>query len=156
MKCRERMENYLRENGVGFQVETHDQAFTMQEVAAALHVPGNQVAKVVIVCADKEKVMLVLPAPYRMNVDLVRDMVGAKDVRLAKEEEFVDLFPDCATGAMPPFGNLYGVPVYVDRSMAEEPDMVFRIGTHRETMKITYADFVRLAQPVVGDFSWQI
>jgi Ala-tRNA(Pro) deacylase len=111
---------------------------------------------VVIVCAGEEKVMLVLPAPYRMNVDLVRDMVGAKKARLAKEEEFVDLFPDCATGAMPPFGNLYGVPVYVDRSMAEEPDMVFRIGTHRETMKITYADFVRLAQPVVGDFSWQI
>ena len=156
MKCRERMEKYLRENGVGFQVETHDQAFTMQEVAAALHVPGNQVAKVVIVCADKEKVMLVLPAPYRMNVDLVRDMVGANKVRLAKEEEFADLFPDCATGAMPPFGNLYGVPIYVDRSMAEEPDMVFRIGTHRETMKITYADFIRLAQPVVGDFSWQI
>jgi Ala-tRNA(Pro) deacylase len=156
MKCRERMEKYLRENGVGFQVETHEQAFTMQEVAAALHVPGNQVAKVVIVCADKDKVMLVLPAPYRMNVDLVRDMVGAKTIRLAKEEEFADLFPDCATGAMPPFGNLYGVPVYVDRSMSEEPDMVFRIGTHRETMKIAYADFVRLAQPVVGDFSWQI
>ena len=156
MKCRERMENYLREKRVGFEVETHEQVFTMQEVAAALHVPGNQVAKVVIVCADKEKVMLVLPAPYRMNVDLVRDMVGAKKVRLAKEEEFADLFPDCATGAMPPFGNLYGVPVYVDRSMAEEPDMVFRIGTHRETMKITYADFIRLAQPVVSDFSWQI
>ena len=156
MKCRERMEKYLRENGVGFEVKTHDQAFTMQEVAAALHVPGNQVAKVVIVCADEEKVMLVLPAPYRMNVDLVRDLVGAKKVRLAKEEEFTDLFPDCATGAMPPFGNLYGVPVYVDRSMAEEPDMVFRIGTHRETMKIAYADFLRLAQPVVGDFSWQI
>jgi Ala-tRNA(Pro) deacylase len=150
------METYLRQNGVGFEVKTHEQAFTMQEVAAALHVPGNQVAKVVIVCADKDKVMLVLPAPYRMNVDLVRDLVGAKNVRLAKEEEFGELFPDCATGAMPPFGNLYGVPVYVDRSMAEEPDMVFRIGTHRETMKIAYADFVRLAQPVVGDFSWQM
>jgi len=156
MKCRERMEKYLRENGVGFEVKTHDQAFTMQEVAAALHVPGNQVAKVVIVCADKEKVMLVLPAPYRMNVDLVRDLVGAKTIRLAKEDEFADLFPDCATGAMPPFGNLYDVPVYVDRSMAEEPDIVFRIGTHRETMKIAYTQFVRLVQPVVGDFSWQM
>ena len=156
MKCRERMEKYLRENGVGFEVKTHEQAFTMQEVAAALHVPGNQVAKVVIVCADEDKVMLVLPAPYRMNIDLARDLVGAKRVRLAKEEEFADLFPDCATGAMPPFGNLYGVPVYVDRSMAEEPDMVFRIGTHRETMKIAYTDFLRLAQPVVGDFSWQM
>jgi Ala-tRNA(Pro) deacylase len=150
------METYLRENGVGFEVKTHEQAFTMQEVAAALHVPGNQVAKVVIVCADKAKAMLVLPAPYRMNVDLVRDLVGAKKIRLAKEDEFAELFPDCATGAMPPFGNLYGVPVYVDRSMAEEPDMVFRIGTHRETMRIAYADFERLAEPVVGDFSWQM
>ena len=156
MKCRERMEKYLRENGVGFEVKIHEQAFTMQEVAAALHVPGNQVAKVVIVCADEHKIMLVLPAPYRMNIDLVRGMVGAKKARLAKEEEFGDLFPDCATGAMPPFGNLYGVPVYVDRSMGEEPDMVFRVGTHRETIKVAYADFVRLAQPVVGDFSWQI
>ena len=156
MKCRERMEKYLRENGVGFEVKTHDQAFTMQEVAAALHVPGNQVAKVVIVCADKEKVMLVLPAPYRMNVDLVRDLVGAKTIRLAKEDEFADLFPDCATGAMPPFGNLYDVPVYVDRSMAEEPDIIFRVGTHRETIKMAYADFVRLVQPVIGDFSWQV
>jgi Ala-tRNA(Pro) deacylase len=156
MKCRERMEKYLRENGVGFEVKTHSQAFTMQEVAAALHVPGSQVAKVVIVCADDKKVMLVLPAPYRMNIDLVRAVVDAKKARLAKEEEFSDLFPDCATGAMPPFGNLYGVPVYVDRSMAEEPDMVFRVGTHREAIKISYTDFVRLVQPVVADFSWQI
>jgi Ala-tRNA(Pro) deacylase len=156
MKCRERMEQYLRENGVGFEVQTHAQVFTMQEVAAALHVPGNQVAKVVMVKADDDKVMAVLPAPYRLNIDLLRDLVGAKRARLAKEEEFADLFPDCATGAMPPFGNLYDVPVYADRSMAEEPDMVFRIGTHRETMKIAYADFVQLVKPVLGDFSWQM
>lgn len=156
MKCRERMEQYLREKGVGFEVQTHAQAFTMQEVAAALHVPGNQVAKVVIVCADDDKVMAVLPAPYRLNIDRIREIVGAKRARLAREEEFSDMFPDCATGAMPPFGNLYGVPVYADRSMAEEPDMVFRIGTHRETMKVAYADFLRLAQPVVGDFAWQM
>jgi Ala-tRNA(Pro) deacylase len=156
MKCRERMEEYLRQNGVEFEVKTHAQAFTMQEVAAALHAPGGQVAKVLIVSADDEKVMAVLPAPYRLNIDLVRDLVGAKKARLAKEEEFADLFPDCATGAMPPFGNLYGVPVYVDRSMGEERDMIFRIGTHRETMKIAYADFARLAKPVVGDFSWQM
>jgi Ala-tRNA(Pro) deacylase len=156
MKCRERMEQYLRENGVDFEVQTHAQAFTMQEVAAALHVPGNQVAKVVMVKADDDKVMAVLPAPYRLNIDLLRDLVGAKRARLAKEEEFADLFPDCATGAMPPFGNLYDVPVYADRSMAEEPDMVFRIGTHRETMKIAYADFVQLVKPVLGDFSWQM
>lgn len=156
MKCRERMEQYLRENGAGFEVMVHSQAFTMQEVAAALHVPGDQVAKVVIVKADGDTAMLVLPAPCRLNIDMVCTLLGAKKARLAKEKEFADLFPDCATGAMPPFGNLYDVPVYVDRSMAEQSDMVFRIGTHRETMKIAYADFARLAKPTVGDFAWQI
>ncbi|MEJ2737019.1 MAG: YbaK/EbsC family protein [Anaerolineae bacterium] len=156
MKCRERLEQYLREHGVGFEVMTHSQAFTMQEVAAALHVPGNQVAKVVIVRADEDMAMLVLPAPCRLNTAAARDLLGVKKVRLAKEEEFADLFPDCATGAMPPFGNLYDVPVYVDPSLAEESNIVFRIGTHRETMKVAYADFARLVQPTVGAFAREI
>ena len=156
MKCRERMEQYLRDNGVGFEVMVHSQAFTMQEVAAALHVPGNQVAKVVIVCADDKKAMLVLPAPYRLNIEKARALLGAKKARLAKEDEFADLFPDCATGAMPPFGNLYDVPVYVDQALAGESDIVFRIGTHRESMKVAYADFARLVEPTVGDFAWQM
>jgi Ala-tRNA(Pro) deacylase len=150
------MEQYLRENGVGFEVLTHSQAFTMQEVAAALHVPGDQVAKVVIVCAGDEMAMLVLPAPYRLNIDKACTLLGVEDARLAKEKEFAALFPDCATGAMPPFGNLYDVPVYVDQALAAQPDIVFRIGTHRETMKVAYADFERLAQPTVGEFAWQI
>jgi Ala-tRNA(Pro) deacylase len=153
MKCRERLEQYLREHGVGFEVMTHSQAFTMQEVAAALHVPGKQVAKVVIVRADEDMAM---PAPYRLNTTQARDLLGVKKVRLAKEDEFADLFPDCATGAMPPFGNLYDVPVYVDQSLAEESNIVFRIGTHRETMKVAYADFSRLAQPTVGAFAREI
>jgi Ala-tRNA(Pro) deacylase len=156
MKCRERLESYLRENGAGFEVMTHDQAFTMQEVAAMLHVPGEQVAKVVMIKADEGIAMLVLPAPYRINVDKVCTLLGVEQAYLAKEKEFADLFPDCATGAMPPFGNLYGVPVYVDQTLAEEDDIVFRIGTHRETMKIAYADFARLAKPTVGDFGWQM
>jgi len=150
------MEQYLRENGVGFEVMVHSQAFTMQEVAAALHVPGNQVAKVVIVCSDDKKAMLVLPAPYRLNIEKARALLGAKKARLAKEDEFADLFPDCATGAMPPFGNLYDVPVYVDQALAGESDIVFRIGTHRESMKVAYADFARLVEPTVGDFAWQM
>ncbi len=156
MKCRERLEQYLRENGAGFEVMTHSQAFTMQEVAAALHLPGNQVAKVVMVKADDKMAMLVLPAPYRLNTDKAGKLLGVKKVRLADEKEFTDLFPDCATGAMPPFGNLYDIPVYVDQALAEEPDIVFRIGTHRETMKVAYADFARLAQPTVGEFAWQM
>jgi Ala-tRNA(Pro) deacylase len=156
MKCRERLEQYLRENGAGFEIITHSQAFTMQEVAAALHVPGNRVAKVVVVNADGKMAMLVLPAPYRINIDQVRTLLGAKEAHLAKEKEFADVFPDCATGAMPPFGNLYGLPVYVDRSLIEEPEIVFRIGTHRETMKLAYADLARLVKPTVADFTWRM
>jgi Ala-tRNA(Pro) deacylase len=156
MTCRERLEQYLRENSAGFEVMTHSQVFTMQEVAAALHVPGSQVAKVVIVKAEGEMAMLVLPAPYRMNFDQVRALLGTEKARLANEEEFAALFPDCDTGAMPPFGNLYDVPVYVDRALAEETNIVFRIGTHHETMKLAYIDFARLAQPTVGEFARQI
>ncbi len=153
MKCRERLEQYLRENGVGFEIMAHSQAYTMQEVAAALHVPGRQVAKVVIVRAEGEMAMLVVPAPCRLDFAQVRTLLGAKKISLAKEEEFADLFPDCAAGAMPPFGNLYNMPVYVDQALVEEASIVFRIGTHRHTMKIAYADFARLAQPTVGEFA---
>jgi Ala-tRNA(Pro) deacylase len=152
MKCKERLEEYLSENGVPFEVMTHSQAYTMQEVAAALHVPGRQVAKVVIVKADGDMAMLVVPAPHRLDFPKVRASLGAKKVSLAKEDDFADLFPDCATGAMPPFGNLYDVPVYVDQALAQEENIVFRIGTHRDTMKVAYADFVRLAQPTVSEF----
>jgi Ala-tRNA(Pro) deacylase len=152
MKCRERLEQYLRENGVGFEVKTHNQVFTMQEVAAALHVPGRQAAKVVLVQADGKMVMLVLSAPYRLDFARARKLLGAKQVSLATEDQFTGLFPDCATGAMPPFGNLYNLPIYVDKNLAEEATIVFRIGSHRETMKMAYADFARLAQPTVGEF----
>ena len=156
MKCKERLEQYLRENSVPFEVMTHAQSYTMQEVAAALHVSGKQVAKAVMVEADGEMVMLVLPAPYRLNFGKVRTMLGAKAVKLAEEGEFADLFPDCAPGAMPPFGNLYDVPVYVDQALAEKESVVFRIGTHREAMRIACADLARLAQPTVGEFAYLI
>lgn len=153
MECRERLEHYLRENGVSFEVLAHSEVYTMQEVAGELHVPGRQVAKVVIVKADGEMVMLVVPAPSRLDFGRVRALLGAKKVVLAAEDEFAGLFPDCDAGAMPPFGNLYGVPVYVDEALAEEASIVFRVGTHRETMKVAYAGFARLAQPTVGAFA---
>lgn len=153
MDCRARMEQYFRENGVGYQVLTHPQAYTMPEVAAALHISGKQVAKVVMVKADDRIVMLVVPSPYRLDFAKVREMLGAQEVTLAREEEFADLFPDCAVGAMPPFGNLYGVPVYVDEALAAQKEMVFRVGTHNEVMKIAYEDFARLAQPQVASFA---
>jgi Ala-tRNA(Pro) deacylase len=154
VKCKERLERYLREHKVPFEVMAHAPSYTMQEVAAALHVSGKQVAKVVIVKADEEMVMLVLPAPYRLNLGKVRTMLGTKKARLAQEGEFADFFPDCAPGAMPPFGNLYDVPVYVDRALAENESIVFRVGTHRETMRIAYADLARLARPTVDEFAY--
>ena len=156
MTCRERMEQVLRENGVGFEVKTHSQAYTMQEVAAALHVPGRQVAKVVMVKADGNLIMLVLAAPDRLDFRKVRGMLAAGEVSLAEEEDFEGVFPDCATGAMPPFGAQYDVANYVDEALAAESDIVFRIGTHREIMMVAYADYSRLAQPTLGDFARSI
>jgi Ala-tRNA(Pro) deacylase len=100
--------------------------------------------------------MVVLPAPYRLNLEQVRVLLGAERASLAAEGEFSDLFPDCAPGAMPPFGNLYDVPVYADRALADKGDIIFRIGTHRHTMKVAYADFARLAQPTVGEYAYLV
>ena len=155
MDCKERLEKYLSDHDVPFKVLRHPPAYTMQEVAAALHVSGHQVAKVVMVTADKEFAMFVLPAPYRLNLEKARDALGAKKVKLAKEDEFAHLFPDCTTGAMPPFGNLYGLPVFVDQALEKQSSIVFRIGTHGQTMKIAYEPFGILVRPTVGEFAWR-
>jgi Ala-tRNA(Pro) deacylase len=152
MECLERMKEYLSDNNVPFEIMTHTQAFTMPEVAAALHVPGEQVAKVVMAKGDGSMAMLVTSAAHRLDIPKVRDLLGADKVALAKEDEFADLFPDCEVGAMPPFGNLYNVPVYVDQALAEQASIVFRVGTHQQTMKVAYADYARLVGPMVGEF----
>jgi Ala-tRNA(Pro) deacylase len=154
MDCKERMEAYLNENGVPFEVKRHSTAYTMPEVAAALHESGKHVAKVVMVAADEQMAMCVVPSPCRLNLARVREMLGAADVRLAEEHEFSERFADCAPGAMPPFGNLYEIPVYVDRALAEQDAMVFRVGTHEQSMKVAYGDFERLVQPTVGEFGY--
>ncbi|MBI3286871.1 MAG: YbaK/EbsC family protein, partial [Chloroflexi bacterium] len=128
-------------------------AYTAQEVAAAQHVPGKQVAKVVMVKAGKQLMMAVLPAPYRVDLKKLASALGAKSARLAREEEFEGIFPDCEVGAMPPFGNLYQLPVYVDASLTEDVEIVFQTGTHSDTMKIRYADYQRLAQPKVAEYA---
>lgn len=153
MECRERLEAYLRENGVPFEVQRHPRVVTAQEVAASEHVPGRMLAKTVMVMADGELVMLALPAPYQVDLERVAAALGAGEARLAEEEEFEGAFPDCEVGAMPPFGNLYGVPVYVEESLAEDETIVFRAGTHTETMSVSYADFERLVGPTVAAFA---
>ena len=153
MTCRERLEGYFQENGVKYQLTSHPEVYTAQEVAAVEHVPGIFVAKVVMASVDGTIMALVLPAPHRVDIPRLKAALGAKEARLAREEEFGHLFPDCEVGAMPPFTNLYGVPVVVARSLAEDPKIVFNAGTHRETMTIAFADFQRLVQPVVAEFT---
>lgn len=153
MNCRDKLETYLRENAVPFQVQHHPVAYTSQEVASKEHISGKFVAKVVIVVADGRKVMLVLPATLRVDFAKTAAAVGAKELRLAREDEFSTSFPECEVGAMPPFGNLYGLPVFVDRSLSEDETIIFQAGTHVDTMSVKYADFARLAQPTLTDLS---
>lgn len=152
MRCKERLEAYLRKSGVPFQVQHHPIAYTAQEVAASEHIPGRMLVKVVIAFADGRMVMLALPAPYRVDLRKATEALGAREVRLAREEEFADAFPDCEVGAMPPFGNLYGVPVYVDRSLEGNETIVFQAGTHTDTVSMAYTDFQRLVQPTLAQF----
>jgi Ala-tRNA(Pro) deacylase len=152
VNCKDRLEAYLREKQVPFDVRHHPRAITAQEVAASEHVPGKMLAKTVMVLADGKMVMLALPAPYQVDMDKAGKVLGV-EVRLAHEEEFENTFPDCEVGAMPPFGNLYEVPVYVEAALAEDETIVFRAGTHTDTMSLSYADFERLVEPTISEFA---
>lgn len=148
MTCMERLQAYLIDHDVPFEVQGHARAFTAQTVAAADHVRGREMAKVVMAFADGRLCMLVVPAPERVDPEATRLALGADEFRLAGEEEFAPSFPDCDPGTMPPFGNLYGVPVYVDHALAGSGRIVFQAGTHTHTMSVRYADFERLVAPM--------
>jgi len=128
-------------------------AYTAQEVAAAAHVPGKEVAKTVMVKLDGDLAMVVLPATDRVSIERVRAATGAREVELAAEHEFSDLFPKCEVGAMPPFGNLWDLPVFVDEHLREDEVIAFNAGTHTELMKLPYSEFERLVEPVVARLS---
>jgi len=153
MNCQEQLEQYLRDRQVAYQIQHHPQAYTAQQIAKCEHISGKKVAKSVVVLADNKQVLLVLPASHRVDLDKVRAHLGAQNVGLAQEEEFRSNFPNCEVGAMPPFGNLYSIPVYVEPSLTRQENIVFPIGTHTETMSLKYADFERLVQPTVAEFA---
>lgn len=153
MRCKERLEAYLREHQVPFQIQHHAQSFSAQRIAESEHIPSKMVAKTVIIVADHHLFALVLPASFRVDLDKIQDILRAKEIRLAHEAEFASTFPDCEVGTMPPFGNLYGIPVYIDIRLAEEEAIVFPAGTSTETMSLKYADFERLVQPRTVTFA---
>jgi Ala-tRNA(Pro) deacylase len=153
MKCRERLESYLRQQQVAFDVQQHRTAYTAQEVAETEHIPGRLVAKTVVAWADGQLVLLVLPASLQVELARLNAALGAKATRFAHEAEFIDAFPDCEVGAMPPFGNLYDLPVYTDKSLTEDEVIVFPAGTHTETMSLRYADYAQLVKPTIVEFA---
>ena len=144
-----RLKKYLDQQQVPYEIHIHRTAYTAQQVAAEEHVPGRMMAKTIIVESDGQFLMVVLPAPRRVDIATVRQMLRQPQARLATEAEFASLFPDSETGAMPPFGNLYGLPVYVDEELSRDREIVFNAGTHRETIRMRFADFQRLVNPMV-------
>jgi len=151
--CKERLETYLREQQVPFDVQHHRVAYAAQDVAAIEHIPNELMVKVVLVFADGALTMLALPASHRVDLAHLGAAIGAKEVALAGERELAAAFTDCEVGAMPPFGNLYGIRVYVDRLLTQEKRIVFQAGTHTDTISMAYADYARLAQPKVANFA---
>jgi Ala-tRNA(Pro) deacylase len=148
-----KLREFLEAHSVPYSVHSHPTAYTAQEIAALQHVKGRQLAKVVIVKAGTAFAMLVLPSDRRVDFDRLKATLGGQDVRLAQEPEFRDLFPGCDTGAMPPFGNLYGLPVYADRSLERHEEIVFNAGTHILTAKIAFRDFMALVKPTMAEFT---
>ena len=145
-----RLKKYLDSHHVQYEVLGHATAYTAPEIAHALHVSGKILAKVVIVKADERVVMTVLLSNWQVDFTRLKDVLEARDVRLATEDEFKGLFPDCQIGTMPPFGNLYGVGV--DQSLTEDEEIVFQAGVHDGAVKLRYQDLAHLVHPTVADF----
>lgn len=152
MSIAHRLKTYLNREHVRYEVLPHPQAFRASEIAQILHEPERGIAKVIVVKVDDRFVMTVLPASWNVDIRRLRDVFGTHHVRLATEDELRDLFPDCELGAMPPFGILYGLPVYVDQTLMEDEYIVFEAGTHSEAIRMRYADFAAFGYPVVAEF----
>lgn len=153
MSISKRVATVLDENGIDYEHLEHEPAYTAQEVAEAEHVPGKEIAKCVILTGGDAFLMAVLPATRNVDVEALAEAAGATDLRLANEDEFTDLFPGCETGAMAPFGNLYDMPVFVDQTLREDEMITFNAGTHVDAIRMAYADWERLVEPVVASFS---
>ena len=148
-----RLKDFLDDQHVKYVTIQHSMAYTAQEIAAKAHIPGKELAKTVIVKIDGKNAMAVLPASYRINLGRLKQVCKASQVELASEEDFRDLFPGCETGAMPPFGNLYNMDVYVENSLVDEEDIAFNAGSHTELIKLSYQDFEKLVHPKAASFT---
>ena len=144
-----KLQEYLDSHRVKYVSIKHSPAFTAQEIAASAHIPGEDVAKTVVVKLDGDMALVVLPAPEMVRLKHLQAATGASHAEIASEEEFKGRFPDCEVGAMPPFGNLYDMTTYVEEDLAGDHQIAFNAGTHTELIRMHYEDFERLAQPKV-------
>lgn len=142
-----KLKEFLDSHKVKYISITHSPAYTSQEIAASAHISGKELAKIVIVKVDNKLAMVVLPANDQVNLSKLREASGAKNVDLAAESEFKDKFPGCEVGAMPPFGNLFDIPVFVSSHFSDSDHIVFNAGSHSELMQLNYRDFERLVKP---------
>ncbi|HEU4588424.1 MAG TPA: YbaK/EbsC family protein [Gemmatimonadales bacterium] len=148
----ERLRRFLDENRIKYVVITHSPAYTASEIARSAHISGRQMAKTVMVKLDGRLAMAVLPASELVDLDLLADAAFAQRAEIAEEWEFADLFPDCEIGGMPPFGNLYGLDVYVADSLAEDDEIAFNAGLYTELVRMAYPDYARLVKPRILRF----
>ena len=149
-----RVTEYLEKQGVEYVMREHRSTFTAQQMAAEEHVPGMTVAKPVVVRADNKFYMCVLPACYKIDFDLLKEQIGARQVELADEKELAQIFGDCALGAEPPFGNLYQLETIMDQSLEDDDEIVFQSGTHEQAIRIAMDDYKKLVQPKILAFSY--
>ncbi len=145
----QKLKEFLDSRGVKYVTIKHSTAYTAQEIAASAHIRGKEMAKTVIVTIDGKLAMAVLPAARMVDVGRLKEVLGAHGVEIASEEDFKGMFPECELGAMPPFGNLYDMAVYVSAELAEDEEIAFNAGTHTELFRLAYKDFERLVQPKV-------
>jgi len=144
-----KLKEFLDKNKVKYVSIQHSVGYTAQEIAGLAHIPGREIAKVVIVKIDGQCAMAVLPATERVDLHMLKRVTGAQEVAIAHEEEFKDLFPECEVGAMPPFGNLFGTQVFVDKRLREDESIAFNAGTHSELIRMPYQVFEDLVRPAV-------
>ena len=142
-----KLREFLDSHNIRYLIFSHSLAYTAQGIAALTHISGKELAKTVIVRIDGDLAMAVVPASRYVDLSLLKRAVGAQAVELASEQEFKDKFPDCEAGAMPPFGNLYGMAVYADESLTSNQEITFNAGTHRELVRMDWVDLVRLVEP---------
>lgn len=149
-----KLQDFLAQHGVDFELHQHKPAYTAQEVAAEEHVSGNVLAKAVVVHGQANGYAIcVLPASYKLDLRKAAQALGEKEVRLADEEELAELFPDAEVGAEPPIGKLYGLPTLVERHLTQDDQIVFQAGTHRQAIRMSYSDYEKVAEPKVADIA---